>query len=361
MLITKNIKASILRFLTVKESVEFDIKNAKKVLFFRYDRIGDMVITTPVFRELKLAFPDIQITVLASKINQEVLINNPYVDHIVTNHKNHFFLDLVSLLKLRKKKFDVCIEFDHSVVLHAILRLRVINPKKVISIKKDGRYGVNGNELSLYDIYAEKPKKRHFRDIWLGVLKPFNIISKSNDYDLFINDELIKQAQNYTKQYFPNSLVGINLEGAVKGKKIKFPELFKICKGLNKQDKNIQIIILCAPNNFQETSLNVQKMALNYVEMSYKTDRILTVAALISQLDLIITPDTSIVHIASAFNKPVVSIHEDNRDSYELFAPTSKLNRTVFSMTKKSLEGFSLDLLIKHCIELINIKKVDYE
>jgi ADP-heptose:LPS heptosyltransferase len=93
-IITK-IKGKLLKIFGSKKSVDFDIKNAKNILFFRYDRIGDMVITTSVFRELKLVFPDIQITVLASKINQEVLINNPFVDHIVTNHKNHFFLDLL--------------------------------------------------------------------------------------------------------------------------------------------------------------------------------------------------------------------------------------------------------------------------
>ncbi|MDC0483587.1 glycosyltransferase family 9 protein [Candidatus Thioglobus sp.] len=341
--------------------MNFDIKNAKNVLFFRYDRIGDMVITTPVFRELKLAYPHVKITVLASKINKEILIDNPYIDQIVTNHKNNFFSDLPSLLKLRQKKFDVCIEFDHSVVPHAIIRLKIINPKKVISIKKDGRYGLNGNELSLYDIYIKKPKQGHLRDIWLGILKPFNINPKSNRYDLFINDQLRIQAQNFIKQYSSKFLVGINLKGAVKGKKIRFHELYQICEGLYKQDKNIQIIIFSAPNNFHDVSQKVKKMALCYVEMSYKTDKILSVAALISQLDLIVTPDTSIVHIASAYNKPIVTIHEDNRDSYELFAPTSKLNRTVFSKSKNSLDGFSMELLLSSCFELINIKKVDYE
>ena len=110
-------------------------------------------------------------------------------------------------------------------------------------------------------------------------------------------------------------------------------------------------------NNFQDISQKVKKMALCYVEMSYKTDKILAVAALISQLDLIVTPDTSIVHIASAFNKPIVTIHEDNRDSYELFAPTSKLNRTVFSKSKNSLNGFSIGLLLSACFELINLIK----
>ena len=352
-----DIKAKILRLVGSKKPVNFDIKNAKNILFFRYDRIGDMVITTPVFRELKLALPHLKITVLASKVNAGVLLNNPYVDEIIINHKNNFFIDLPSLLKLRQQKFDVCIEFDHSVVAHAIIRLKIINPKKVISIKKDGRYGVNGNELSIYDIYTEKLKKRHFRDIWLEVLKPFDIKPKSNDYDLFITSRLRNEAQNFIKKYSSKFLVGINLKGAIKGKKIRFSELYQICQGLYKQDNNIQIVILTEPSDFKNVGQKVMEMKLDYVGMSYKTNTILAVAAIISQLDLIITPDTSIVHIASAFNKPLVTIHENNQDSYALFKPTSKLHRTVFSKSKNSLNGFSLDLLLNYCFELIKLNK----
>ena len=45
---------------------------------------------------------------------------------------------------------------------------------------------------------------------------------------------------------------------------------------------------------------------------------------------MVITPDTPIVHIASV-NIPIVTLHEDNRDSHQLFAPTSEYTRTVFS------------------------------
>ena len=349
-----NIKAKILKFVGSKKPVNFDIKNTKNVLFLRYDRIGDMVITTPVFRELKLAYPHIKITVLASKVNKEVLNNNPYVDHIITNHKNFFFSDLPSLLMLRQQKFDVCVEFDHSVVPHAIIRLKIINPKKIISIKKDGRYGVSGDELSMYDIYIEKLKKRHFRDNWLGVLKPFDIKPKSNGYDLYITDALKNQADNFIKQYPSKLLVGINLEGAVKGKKIRFSELFKICQGLYKNNNKIQILILTAPNSFQRVSLKVIDMDLDYVAISLKTDTIMVAASVISQLDLIITPDTSISHIASAFNKPVVTIHEKNQESYCLFAPTSSLNKTVFSTEVDSLDGYDIKKLIEFSNLLIN-------
>ncbi|MBL7004658.1 MAG: glycosyltransferase family 9 protein [Gammaproteobacteria bacterium] len=353
MSISRQIKAFILRKLTSKKPNDFDIHKAKSVLFLRYDRIGDMVITTPVFRELKLAYPHINITVLASTANQDVLTNNPYVDNIVTNHKNNLFGDLPSLLKLRKQKFDICVEFDHSVIPHAILRLKIIKPKKVISVKKDGRYGVKGSELQLYDFYTKKDKKAHFRDIWLATLAPFGIQPKSDKYDLFFTDKQKKQAQSFLKQYPSKILIGINLEGAVKGKRIHFSELRQICQGIYQEYKNIQIIILSAPNNLQSVNKKVIDMGLDYVVTSYKTDTILDAAALINQLGLIITPDTSIVHIASAFNKPIVTIHENNQDSYQLFSPVSNLNKTVFSPKNDTLKEYNVQKVIQYSNQFV--------
>jgi ADP-heptose:LPS heptosyltransferase len=79
----------------------------------------------------------------------------------------------------------------------------------------------------------------------------------------------------------------------------------------------------------------------------------LDVAAVIKHLDLVITPDTSIVHIASAFNIPIVTIHEDNRDSHQLFAPTSKYSRTVFSEFSDRLDGYNVSKIIENSINLI--------
>ena len=95
-------------------------------------------------------------------------------------------------------------------------------------------------------------------------------------------------------------------------------------------------------------------MGLPYVFSSYKTKSILDVAALIQNLQLVITPDTSIVHIASAFNVPVVSIHENNNDSYRLFAPKSQYSKTVFSKSLKGIDGYSVNELIRYSDELIS-------
>ena len=262
------------------------------------------------------------------------------------------------LLKLRKLNLDVCVEFDHSVIPHAIFRLKIIKPKKIISVLKDGRYGVKANELKMYDVFSERKVNMHFRDIWLQTIKPFGVNPTSNHYDLFTSKKQEKIAASFLFKYSNKIKIGINLEGAVKGKKIKDIELENICKKLGNNCEDLQIILLSAPQNLERVKLLQEKMNLDYVVQSYKTNTILDVSALIRYMDIVITPDTSISHIASTYNKPTITIHENNQQSYKLFAPTSSLNRTVFSQSTNSLNGFSLDLLLKYCFELIDsIKK----
>jgi ADP-heptose:LPS heptosyltransferase len=348
MLFSLNFKAFLLRALTNKTSIDFELVRVKSVLFLRYDRIGDMIITTPVFREFKRSFPDVKVVVLASKVNKDILQNNPYIDEIIVNNKNNFFGDFISLFKLRFRKIDVCIELDHSVVPHAIIRLKIINPKKIISVRKAGRYGVSGDELSMYDFYTMKASNMHFRDIWLSTLHPFGIMPINNSYDLFPTNSQEKTAKTFLKNYGNKTKIGINMEGAVKGKKIQEIDLEKICKGLKSNHKDIQIIIITVPEKLERVIQLVKKMSLRYVSASYKTSKILDVAALIKNLDIIITPDTSISHIASAFNKPIVSIHENNQNSYKLFSPTSSLSKTVFATEKNSLVGYDVQKVIDY-------------
>jgi len=228
---SKKIKAKLLKFLTKKHNVEFNLADAKKILVLKYDRIGDMIVATPIFRELKKKYPSISISVLASKGNKDVIKYNPYVDNIYTNYKNSLLGDFSSLLKLRKERFDVCIELEHSVIPHAILRLRTINPKKIISIHKDGRYGVKGSELQLYDFYTKKDKKGHFGKIWLDTLNFFKVKPTSSKYDIFLSDEERNKAKEFVSKIESKIKIGINLDGSFREKQIQPKELRRICKG----------------------------------------------------------------------------------------------------------------------------------
>ncbi|MDC3262005.1 lipopolysaccharide heptosyltransferase family protein [Candidatus Pseudothioglobus singularis] len=349
----KKIKAYLLKLLTNKQKNLFDIKKSKSILILKYDRIGDMVVSTPIFRELKIAYPNISISVLASKANKDVIKNNPYIDKIYTNYKNSVFKDLPTLLKLRKKKFDACIELEHSVIPHAIFRLKIIKPKKIISIHKDGRYGVKGSELKLYDYFTEKDKVSHFGKIWLDTLLFFEVKPRSSSYDFFLGNIESDKAKSFADSLGKKIKIGINTEGSFPEKSIQKKELEKICVGLHNNVNNIIIVILTSPEKLLEKKKMISKWGLDYVVTSYSTETIIDVAALIDQLDLIITPDTSIVHIASSFDKPVVSIHENNEESFRLWSPSSTLSKTVFAKSNYGLFDYSVDKIIKYSLGFI--------
>ena len=55
----------------------------KRILIVRPDRIGDVILSTPLPREIKKAFPDSFVAMLLKKYTKDIYINNPYVDKIL--------------------------------------------------------------------------------------------------------------------------------------------------------------------------------------------------------------------------------------------------------------------------------------
>ena len=349
----KFIKAYLLRLFTKKNQSTFRVTDSKKVLILKYDRIGDMIVATPIFRELKKSYPDISISVLASNLNKDIIKYNPYVDRIYTNYKNNLLFDFKKLLILRWMKFDVCIELEHSVIPHAIFRLKIINPKKTISIHKDGRYGVKGSELQIYDFLTNIDIGKHFGEIWLDTLSFFDIKNYSNKYDIFLSSIEENRAKTFSKSIKSKIKIGINLEGSFKEKQIRPDDLEKICLSIKQKFKDITIVIVSHPNRREKTKMMISNMNLEGVIVSYDTKNILDVAALINELDFIISPDTSIVHIASAFNKPIVSNHENNELSFTQWRPTSSINKTVFSQSKYGIIDYKVSEVIDHSCMII--------
>ncbi len=89
-------------------------------LVVRLDSLGDVVLTTPLFRELKSAFPESCCTVVVQDEFRPLLITNPYIDEIIGLPQLHaewlpapvrHLLSVMLLYqsRLRGRRFDVAI------------------------------------------------------------------------------------------------------------------------------------------------------------------------------------------------------------------------------------------------------------
>ena len=54
------------------------------IIIFRLDAMGDVVMTTPFFRELKRNYPNSHCTAVVQHVFRPLLVTNPFLDEILT-------------------------------------------------------------------------------------------------------------------------------------------------------------------------------------------------------------------------------------------------------------------------------------
>ena len=87
----------------------------RRILVIRFSSLGDLVLTTPLYRELRQAFPNAKITLLTSDGFGKVLVNNPHLDHILFHPRHERFSELQALAaQLNAAAFDLVYDAHRS-------------------------------------------------------------------------------------------------------------------------------------------------------------------------------------------------------------------------------------------------------
>ena len=84
----------------------------KKILIFRTDRVGDLIVSCPPILTIKETFPDSDITLVSSKKNYFYAKKLFLFKKILIFPVSGFFKKIKFILELRKKKFDYIYVFD---------------------------------------------------------------------------------------------------------------------------------------------------------------------------------------------------------------------------------------------------------
>lgn len=127
-----------------------------RILITRADRLGDLIISTAVFPELRKKFPKAHLAALTFLENREILEGNPYLDEVILYDKKGSESGLPGnyrfAKKLAAKKFDVVVHLHATNRMHQLTWLAGIPvrigwdrraawalTKSYPDIKKEGR------------------------------------------------------------------------------------------------------------------------------------------------------------------------------------------------------------------------------
>jgi ADP-heptose:LPS heptosyltransferase len=103
---------------------KINLTGKEKFLVVRTDRMGDVILSTPVLEAIKSYLPKSYVAFMVSPYAKEVLNNNPYLDDVIIDDRADIHRGMGGLLRLikriRKEKFDV------GVLLHPTFRLAIL-------------------------------------------------------------------------------------------------------------------------------------------------------------------------------------------------------------------------------------------
>lgn len=99
-------------------------KQQKRILITRTDRLGDVVLSTPVIRAVRQAYPEAYIAFMVRPENRDIVANNPDLDEVFIYDKyrtqKSLWKTLLFAFGLKKKEFDL------GIALHPTNRAHII-------------------------------------------------------------------------------------------------------------------------------------------------------------------------------------------------------------------------------------------
>jgi len=321
------LKKTLLNFLYKKsKNINLKIIKIDLILINARFKIGDTIMLFPLIREIKQYFPDISIDILTGKHNYFMFKNNPYVNNIYILNKNFY-----SFFTLRKNKYDLILD-TVPLKIENILYFKLLNYKLIIGDILPNKYNINIRELHYYDILLEKESKSlHTSEQLFRFLKPLGIQSENNFLEIYYSEHDKMKADTFISTLTFQKLIGINIDGS--NRHLLPKDYLSIINHFNNTNPDFFIIILSLPQNRDKIKKEIKQNTVNNVALSYKTKTIFEVMALINHLDLLITPDTSLVHIAASLDIPIIAIYNNEKNEFKKWYPKSSISKSLHSKT----------------------------
>ncbi|TGL64043.1 glycosyltransferase family 9 protein [Leptospira sarikeiensis] len=273
----------------------------ENILVIQTAFLGDLILTTPLFREIKKKYPGSKMTVIVNKGTDSVLEGNPWIDEIIPLDKKQIKSSIFGFWnfckELRKRNFTLCIS-PHFSFRSSIMAFLSGAPKRI-------GYKTAGFSFLLNERKSRLLRGPHEVDKLLSLL-----------YSEEERKNISKQPELFWKE---GSVTGIRAEmkkyGLEKGNYIlvspssvwetkRLPaEKFRTVSKQLFEKTGLKIVLTGGKGDLQLCEEVGEGFGIN---LSGKTS-LPEMSYLMSGAALLVTNDSSPIHFASAFDVPTLA------------------------------------------------------
>ncbi len=279
-----------------------------KILVIQTAKIGDLICSTPIFREIKKKYPESNLTAMVNPIAKEIVEYNPYLDKIIlvkpSNYKG--FLGKIKLSNLiRKGNYDIVICLNPNVT-YAITLFWALIPKRISIIPKFS--GITFKLASKFFNYCTKHSgSQLITETYLKMLEFIDIQTDNKTKEVYYTKnadaKVIELLRNIKKP-----LIGIGVSSGNKLKELGIDKTAKLINALL-ENTNASIVFVGSSEDIQISNsiLNLVIKKNRVIDTTGKFS-LSELPALIKRLSLFIGVDSAVVYIAEALSIPIIHI-----------------------------------------------------
>ncbi len=276
----------------------------QKVLIIQLRRIGDVLLSTPVVRALKSAFPEVHLTFLSEIEAESILTNNPHINGLILwdSKKYHQSNYLIAILReLRKREFDTVIDLQGSA--RTALAAFLSGTRQRIG------FDYRGRKLFYNFVVARDNTPKYGSLFKLDILRPLGIESADYRTEMFISPSAESWQQNFFQRHgLKNSDLRIVISPVSRRPYKRWPiERFAQLSSWLIKEFKAKIIILWGPGE-KESADRVAYLTQGATIVPGQTKSLQEVASLLRVCDLLIGNDNGIMHIATSVGRPTFTI-----------------------------------------------------
>lgn len=282
-----------------------------KILVIRFSSIGDIVLTTPVVRCLKQQLPDAEIHFLTKYSFHGLVENNPYVDHC------HYLDDNWEILLHELK----AVGFDYVIDLH--YNLRTLRVKRALKTKSFSFDKLNIQKWLLTNLKINRMPAIHIVDRYLATVKELGVKDDGKGLDYFIPQKDVTTEGDIPVSH-QAGYIGIVIGAALATKKMPLHKLQELCGKINHP-----IMLLGGQEDAAEGDAIAAQDSIKIYNACGKFN-LNESADLVRKAKFIISHDTGLMHIAAAFQKPVMSVWGNTVPAFGMYPYYGNQSKQAF-------------------------------
>lgn len=316
-----------------------------RILFIRDDGIGDLMVSMELIRAIREASPTFTVDLLCSPQNAALGRTLPFINEVIVHRRRFLLAAWPTWRRLRANRYDV--------VIDGRVAIANVNKQTMMLLLSTGapwRVGIAGRRNDrVYSVPIRLDRIEHWVDAIVALGRPFGIGPNDRSWRARLplaDADRAAAGGRWSRVGTGRPRILVNPYSASADRQWPMDRFGPVLARVRERLPSAPIIIPTMPGGDPEAEALAHPVGGVAMPLS-----LADVTALTATADLVISPDTAITVIASAFDVPTLALMRRDTDQW---VPYQARGRVAWSDDPRSLHGLRVERVLESLDAIID-------